>query len=98
MSAGEWEFEFEAKNGERIMKWFRVCTTFGELWWCNRDKKFRPFGDGLPEGGSNHSPPIRTFKAFKRFLRKHPELQGQEVHLVNRYIGHSVTANFNRGE
>jgi hypothetical protein len=35
----------------------------------------------------------RSFKAFKRHLRKHPELkEAGEIVLSSRYIGHNITA------
>lgn len=42
----------------------------------------------------NTSKPIRTLRAFKRFLRDHPELKGRRVKLVSRFIGFNVDAVF----
>ena len=95
---GEWTFTFEAERGQRLMKRFRSCTTFAGLWYCRLTRKFVPTERKLPKGGSNHSPPIKSFKAFKRFLRKHPELIGSEVILVSRYIGHNIKANWTQKE
>lgn len=90
-----WVYEFEALAGNRFMKRFLCATTFcheDAAWWCNRSKRFVADGEPLPDGGRNNSPPIRSFKAFKRFLRKHPELRGADVTLVNRYVGYDVKA------
>ena len=38
---------------------------------------------------------IRKCIAFRRFLRKHPELRGRTVRLTNRFVGFDVEANFN---
>jgi hypothetical protein len=89
-----WVLEFEAPVGERLMKRYRSVTTFASLWWCNDKRKFVSVHDPLPKGGSNHFWPIRSVKAFKRFLRNHPELQGVEVILVSRFEGHNVKANY----
>lgn len=93
-----WKFTFEAENGNRIMKRFRSVTTFRKtddqefLWWSYKDRVFRTWDGPVLDASSNHSEPVRSFKAFKRFLRKHPELKGYEVVLCHRYIGYNVTA------
>ncbi len=38
------------------------------------------------------SRPIRTFRAFKRFLRRRHEIRGRKVRLVSRYVGHDIEA------
>jgi hypothetical protein len=87
-----WTFEFEAPVQSRFMRYYVWCTTFDNLWWCNASKKFVVGCSNLPAGGSSCSPPIRTFRAFKRFLRKHPELRGVDVILQSRFHDHNVTA------
>lgn len=97
-----WTYKFDAPAGERMLKRFRSVTTWGKnkgqpiLWWCYATRTFRESDTDLgyrsfAKGASSHAP-IRSFKAFKRFLRKHPELKGYEVVLCNRFEDHNVTA------
>lgn len=80
-----WKFEFDAPRGCRIMKGFWGVTTYDKSWSPN---------DGMwvdrPQGiSSTHHFGPKSFKAFKRYLRKHPELQEcDEVVLV--YTAHAV--------
>lgn len=64
------------------------------LWWYEDQQKFLPHQKDGKSNCSNYSKPIRTLRAFKRFLRKHTELQGREVRLVNRYVGFDIIATY----
>ncbi|QIW87799.1 hypothetical protein Ab1vBOLIVR5_gp151 [Agrobacterium phage OLIVR5] len=92
-----WHIEYEAEVHSRVNRYFRSITTcrFSTddpyLWWCYDKKKFVPIEETSGQY-SNHSEGPRTIKAFKRFLRKHPELKGYEVIFVNRYAGLGATA------
>lgn len=96
-----WELTFEAKKPNRLHRYFWTASVWDDvepsLWWNDHEGRFLP--DGHPAhneyGCSNCSKPIRTLRAFRRFLRKHPELQGRTVRLTNRFIGFDVEANFN---
>ncbi len=93
-----WIFEFQAPERQRVHRYFWCCTIMDhrepDLWWVDELNGFFPHGS--PElkihGHSNSSKPIRTFKAFCRFLRRHPELRGRDVTLVNRYVGYDIIA------
>jgi len=89
-----WRFEFEAPVGQRVLKRFMCVTTYEHnFWWSEEHKMFTCFNHlGNKGGGSSHG--VHSFKAFKRFLRKHPELQGTEVVLVSRFMGHNITAKY----
>lgn len=94
MSEG-WAFKFDAPVNGRFHRYFWSATVMdgGEsLWWSHAEKRFVPVDYPLPQGGGTHSPPIRTFRAFRRFLRRHPELIGRQVTLVNRFRGFNITA------
>ena len=93
-----WTFAFEAGKPNRLRRYFMDATVWDRqeptMWWSYEFEKFVPDGDEGTSGASSHSPRIRTLRAFKRFLRRHPELQGRQVLLVNRYIGFNVTATY----
>lgn len=98
--SGTWQFIFEAGKPNRVHRYFWCATIKDfqepELWWSYHHNKFLPHDH--PElkeySHSSSSKPIRTFRAFRRFLRKHPELQGRRVQLVSRYIGFNIEAVF----
>ncbi len=97
---GQWHLEFEAPRGKRLHRYFWCATLMGlhevDLWWCDAENKF--LSNDHPSlklhSHGSHSKPVRTLKAFKRFLRNHPELQGRRVTLVNRYVGYNVEAEY----
>lgn len=88
-----WKFEFEAPTGTRILKRFFGATTFGsDIWFVDELNKWMPIGHVPDDYGCSSHVTCRSFKAFKRHLRKHPELRGLEVVLTSRFEGHNVTA------
>ncbi|KZX78266.1 hypothetical protein A3715_10385 [Oleiphilus sp. HI0009] len=80
---------FEAEKGERLHRYFWGVTTNTpeRLWWNQDLKKWEEY----PTKNCNYSThaPCRTLRAFKRMLRKNPELKGRCV-LVNKYKGFDV--------
>lgn len=92
----EWQFSFEVEKPNRLHRYFWCATIMDgqepDMWWSDEHKQFVPHGQMGSQGGGSHSPVIRTFRAFKRFLRKHPELHGRRVRLVSRYVGHDIEA------
>ncbi len=88
---------FEAEHGCRILRnrWMGITTYRKDdqpsLWWCYRTKKWVTSNEKMPDGGTSHAP-CKSYKAFLRHLRKHPELKGYEVTFVSRYIGYNITA------
>lgn len=89
------EYIFEAENGKRILRgrFFGVMLDYASeptLWWCHDTRRWLP-ADEIA-GPSSNVAPCRSFKAFKRHVRKHhADLAGRRVTLVSRFIGHSVT-------
>ena len=91
-----WQFEFEAPVKTRILRnHFFGIQHYGKAdkWFAEVQKKWLPFVDiDLTEGSSNTAT-CSSFKAFKRHLRKHPELQEcGEVVLQSRFMGHNIIA------
>jgi hypothetical protein len=88
---------FEARRGQRILRrWFMGITIFSNddqpsLWWCNATRKWVPITTPMPLGGSTHAK-CKSYRAFLRHLRKHPELKGYEVILVSRFHDHNIIA------
>lgn len=88
---------FEAGLRKRILSSrFLWITTFGNaeydtLWWCHKTRQWKTEGP-FPEGSSTCCH-CRSYKAFRRHLRKHAaQLQGYEVVLVHRFEGYNVEA------
>lgn len=77
---------FEAPLGQRFLRrYVWAITTFTmnsdqpHLWWSDKKKKWISDTD---ESCSTHKP-CKSYKAFFRHIRKHPELKGCEVILVS---------------
>jgi len=89
-----WSFVFDAPVGERILKRYWGVTSFEDFWFDREANKWIPSAelDGQRSVGNwDHRP--RTFKAFKRYLRKHPELrQMKEVVFGSLFVGHDIRA------
>ena len=89
-----WHFEFEAPVGTRILssRFFGITHfSLQDLWWSYTYNKWLPLSEC--NGNCSNTNHIRSFKAFKRHLRKHPELRScGEVVLQSRYVGHSIKA------
>lgn len=93
-----WAFAFEAPFGARILSsrfmWITHFDASIDLWWSDKLQKWASLTE-LQDNNSDatNGPSCRSFKAFKRHLRKHPELQQlDEVILVSRYRGYDIIA------
>jgi hypothetical protein len=88
---------FEAPKGQRILRgWFMGITVFRNddqpsLWWCFQTKKWVTANTPTPAGASTHSD-CKSYRAFLRHIRKHPELKGYEVILVSRFRYNNIIA------
>ncbi len=88
---------FEAPPRKRVLRgWFMGITVFHNddqpsLWWCHATHKWVPITTPMPDGGSTHAD-CKSYRAFLRHLRKHPELKGYEVILVSRFRAHNIIA------
>ena len=88
-----WKFEFDAPVGTRMMKRFFGATTFqSDLWYSEVLKKWVPIAEVPDDSLASTHARCNSFKAFKRHLRKHPELRGLEVILASRFMGYDVRA------
>ena len=85
---------FEAPAGERVHRYFWAVAlteiTEDNLWWNRTIRKWEPYNTNKDHEYSTHAP-CKTLRAFKRMLRKHPEIKGRCV-LVNKYKGLDVYA------
>lgn len=77
---------FEAPIGTRILRshFYGIQTTDG-LWWSHSKRSWVKRLDG--DRGSNTAP-CRSYKAFLRHIRKHPELT--QASLQSRFAGFSI--------
>jgi hypothetical protein len=94
LADGEWMFCFEAPKGTRILssRFIGVTTFELNLWWSFEHKKWCPMFECGKQGASS-TVHCHSFKAFKRHLRRHPELQTEDtVYLCSRFMGHDIHA------
>ncbi len=83
---------FEAPKGQRILYNFFGVEVEGHMYYPN-EKVWLPF-DEHPEGEWEYAcsdMDCKTFRAFKRFLRKNPQFKGK-CRLVSRYVNHNIYA------
>ena len=92
---------FDAGLRERVLNsrfsgitTFRLTDDQPSLWWCHKTRSWVTLKSvSVSTGGASTHAPCRSYKAFQRHLRKHTaELEGYEVILVSRFVGHNVTA------
>ena len=92
-----WKFKFEAPAGSRVMKqgfiWITCYPTLKESQVVapNYNEKLGRWVYDSTWTSTASGECIKSFKAFKKYLRKHPELQieGVDVVLVNKYYNDS---------
>lgn len=81
------DIKFQAPLGKRILRHgFMGITNFDRLWWCYETKRWVE----EPNGNASTHAPCKSYKAFLRHIRKHPELKGHEVILVSRFRDYSI--------
>ena len=80
-------FLFEAPLNERVLKRFvGIENNDFHLWWSYEKKKWVT-SDKIGKRGACSSAPCRSFKAFKRHVRKH---NLKSALLVSRFVGQNV--------
>lgn len=91
-----WKFDFDAPAGSRILRSrFIGIIHFAnnDLWWADKQKKWLNPAEMDDDEYYGNTAPCDSFKAFKRHLRKHPELRKlDEVVLVSRFKGYDIRA------
>ena len=84
--------KFEAAKGERLHRYFLWVQASQDLWWSHKLKRWVTQDEAIKAGGNySNSADCKTLKAFKRMLRKNPEIVGSAI-LVNKYEGFNVFA------
>ena len=87
------KFTFDAPKGQRIHKQFWAITVEGSLWHEHKSGKWVDSVDwDSGSGHSTHYEGIKSLKAFKRYVKKHPELKGRTVWIVSKYKDHHIKA------
>ena len=88
-----WKFEFDQPVGARILRSRFFGVTNYDDYWYDLDQKRWHSPDERTNGHASNYATCRSFKAFKRHLRKHPELRkASEVHLRSRYVDYNIVA------
>lgn len=81
------EITFQAPARQRILRRYILgITTFDGLWWCHETKRWVE----EPKGDASTHALCKSYKAFLRHIRKHPELKGHEVILVSRFRDNDI--------
>lgn len=84
-----WQFEFEAPVGTRVLKRGFGVVNSSDLWWDGKTWSKNP------TGYCSNICSLRSFKAFKRHLRKHTEaLKDVEVIFLSKFVGYNITARY----
>ena len=82
-----WKLTFEAPIGSRSMKGFDSVTNLDSFWFLTKQGFWSEDSYDIrleDEIISTHDHSPKSVKAFKRYLRNHPELKGIEVILCHR--------------
>ena len=85
---------FEAPKQQRINRYIWVEPDFDQdvdLWWSYQFKKWLPLNETGTQGSSS-AYYCHSLRAFRKHLKRHPELKGIRMLLVSRFVGCSVTA------
>lgn len=82
--------KFARPKGQRFHKQFRSVTNFSGLWWVPHYQKWCYYCDINGHLAQSWAP-CKTVRAFRRHLRKHPEIRGKAA-LVSRFVGYDVYA------
>ena len=86
--------KFEAPKGQRIKRYGMGVTIMTGHWaWLYDEKRWADWvkEDCCGKSRSSHAP-CRTIRAFRRMLKKNPQLPRGSIVWVNRYIGHNAIA------
>lgn len=84
---------FEAPKGKRLQRYFvgvEATKESGVSWWSLELRQWRKDPNDFP--CSTICAEVKTLSAFRKHLKKHPELNGRAV-LVSGFIGYNVYAN-----
>jgi hypothetical protein len=85
------KMRFDKQKGQRLHKQFRGITNFSGMWWLHDSKRWV---DKLPmplTEIAGTTAPCRTLRAFRRHLKKHPNIKGKAI-LISRFVGFDVYA------
>lgn len=80
---------FVKSKGSRLHKRFIWITNFDSLWWVPKLNKWVKHDDIPAKVEYSDCCSCRSLRAFRRHLRKHPEIRGKAI-LVNRFVGYEV--------
>jgi hypothetical protein len=85
--------KYEAPRGTRIKYGF-LGVTVDDLWYSEELRAWGTSPELIDKGAttsSNFQHNVRTVRAFRRFVRKHPQFRGKMT-LCSRWVGHNVYA------
>lgn len=81
---------YEKHKNARLHKRFCFITNLDGLWWVPAYRKWVTY-DQVGDNSCQTNIDCRSIRAFRRHLRKHPEIKGKAI-LVSRFIGYNVYA------
>lgn len=85
------KLRFEKPKGQRLHKRFVWISQFEGFMWADKSRKWVRI-ENIPKirlESYSSCAPCKSVKAFRRHLKKHPEIKGKAV-LVNRFVGYNV--------
>ena len=93
-----WAYAFEAPRGTTIKSsrflWVSHFDMTKDLWWSDDLRKWAPLAEIRAYGfAASNCAPCRSYRAFRRHLKNHPELRGVDpIILMSRYEGYNIKA------
>ena len=80
------KMKYDKPKGQRLKRYFRCINATNGLWWVPELNEWSEFSTGMD---MQNFCPCKTVRAFRRHLRKHPEIRGC-AELVSVYDGYDI--------
>jgi hypothetical protein len=91
------KIRYDKQKGFRIKRGF-ICVVADDWWYSMKYKQWIPHYVAFDstekywrDAELTNAAPCRTIRAFRRMLRKHPQLVGRAI-LISRYKGYDAYA------
>lgn len=85
------KFKFTSPKGQRILKQMWGVRVPG-LWFVPDQNIWVHSLAGVFTKYTTYDTSVKSFKAFKRYIKRHPELYGEKVILVSEYANQDIEA------
>lgn len=78
MNKNKLKFKFNTKSGSRVMSGSINVWATNDYWWSYEHKKWTKYENIGNKGGASNAP-CKTFRAFKKMLRKNTHMIGNLI-------------------